>query len=388
MAGGLGAVKDRVTGTLRRQRERRPWLDHLVRAYTRYKSTNGDHLAAAVTYFSFLALFPLVLLAMSVAGYVLANQQSLLTALKDAIADNVPGSVGEQVSQIVDTAVQRRGTIGLVGLLGVAYAGLGWIGNLRTALQVVWSCEKVEENAVKAKLGDLLVLLGLGLGVVVSIALTTGGTAVTNQLVEAVGLDGVPGMGTLVRVLGLALAVAADTLIFAWLFVRLPRRPVRYRSVLRGAVFAAVGYEILKVLGAVFISQVGSNGAYGTFAGIVGLLIWIDLVSRFLLFAAAWTATGQQPPAPDADRPEPGRSASAGDRAAEGREPAGARSGPSLPSADGANGRSPAGAGARRDGAPSPTAVAGVLVGAGAALGATAATAGRRLLRRRADGDR
>ena len=56
-------------------------------------------------------------------------------------------------------------------------------------------------------------------------------------------------MGTLITALGIALALAADTLIFAWLFVRLPRRPVRYRTVLRGALFAAVGYEVLKVVG-------------------------------------------------------------------------------------------------------------------------------------------
>lgn len=186
-------LKDRFTGTLRQQRQRRPWLDHIIRAYKRYKSTNGDHLAAAITYFSFLALFPLILLGISIAGFVLANNGGLQQDLQELIRDNVPGDLGTQLSESVSSIIANRGAIGIVGLGGVAFAGLGWIGNLRTALQVVWSCEQVEESFVKAKLGDLLVLIGLGFGILLSIGLTAGGTAAADQLVDAAGLDGVWG---------------------------------------------------------------------------------------------------------------------------------------------------------------------------------------------------
>jgi membrane protein len=380
VAGDGGGLKDRVTGTLRRQRKGRPWLDHLIRAYQRYKSANGNHLAAAITYFSFLALFPLMLLGVSVTGFVLANNTDLQQDLQNLIRDNVPGDLGIQLSESVKSVIDNRGTIGLIGLGGVALAGLGWVGNLRTALQVVWSCERVEENFVKAKLGDLLVLIGLGLGILVSFGLTAGGTAATHRLLEWAGLDGIIGMGTLTAALGIGLALAADTLIFAWLFVRLPRRPVRYRTVLRGALLAAVGYEVLKLVATFYLSRVTGNPTYGPFASAIGLLIWIDLVSRFLLLAAAWTATGKQPVSPDdcADTPEPGMAVDVADRPAGGRGVVGP-----VPSSGAAGDREPVAAGARRSGTPSPVAVAGVLVGTGAALGASAATAGRRYLRRR-----
>ncbi len=378
-------LKDRVTGTLREQRRRRPWLDHVVRAYQRYKSTNGDHLAAAITYFSFLALFPLILLGISITGFLLANNAALQEDLQGLIRDNVPGDLGTQLSESVSSIIANRGTLGLLGLGGVAFAGLGWIGNLRTALQVVWSCEQVEENFVTAKLGDLLALIGLGLGILVSLGLTAGGTAAADLLLEAVGLDGVWGMGTLTAALGLALALVADTLIFAWLFVRLPRRPVRYKTVLRGALMAAVGYEVLKVVGTFYLTLVTSNPTYGPFASAIGLLIWIDLVSRFLLLAAAWTATGRQPASPDdcAETPEEGITVGVDERPPGGRGVVGP-----LPGApDGSDdSRAAAGAGAaadRRNGSPGPAAVAGVLVGTGAALGAGAAAAGSRYLRRR-----
>jgi membrane protein len=153
-----------------------------------------------------------------------------------------------------------------------------------------------------------------------------------------------------------------------WLFTRLPRRPVRYRTVLRGAIFAAAGYEILKVVGATYIAAVTSNPTYGALAGAIGLLIWIDLVSRFLLLAAAWTATGEQPAeAQDAcgpESPEDGFSVPVDERPE-----------------NGVVGPAPVGATSRES--PTPAAVAGALVGTGALLGAGATAAGRRYLRRR-----
>jgi membrane protein len=297
--GRITRIRSAAAGRWKRLRERWKWLDHLVRAYQRFNGTSANHLAAAITYFSFLALFPLLLLGLSIAAYVLAHQPDLLKDLQDSIAKNVPGSVGSQLSDAVNTAIARRGTIGLISLVGVAYAGLGWVGNLRTALQLVWSGEQVKQNVLKAKLADLVALVGLGLSIVVSLALTAGGTAAADALVRAVGLDGTWGIGTLVRILGVALAIAADTLVFAWLFVRLPRLPVKFRLVLRGALFTAVGYEILKIVGTVYLARIGDNGVYGQFATFIVLLVWIDLVSRFLLFGAAWTATLENIPLAD-----------------------------------------------------------------------------------------
>jgi membrane protein len=363
----MAGLKDRVTGTLRRQRAKRPWLDHLIRAYKQYKDRNGDHVAAAITYFSFLALFPLVLLGASVAGFVLASNAELQKRLQKVIADNVPGSLGDTMSKAVESVIANRSSIGVIALLGVAYAGLGWVANLRSGVQIVWAGEVQKESFLKAKLADLLILVGLGLGIVLSLALTSGGTAATNAIVSAVGLDGVFGMGTLVRVIGILLALAADTLLFAWMFTRLPGVPIRYRTVLRGALFAAVGYEILKVVGTTYIAGVTSNPTYGPLAGAIGLLVWIDLVSRFLLLSASWTATGPQPVVPgEVVEPEEGFAVPVGDRP---------RRGVVGPAPEGA-------ANGTRE-APTPAAVAGALVGTGALLGAGATAAGTRYLRRR-----
>lgn len=292
MLGALMRLKDRGAAVLRRQRDRRGWLDHLLRAGSRYKARNGDYLAAGITYFSFLALFPLLLLAMSVAGFVLHARRDLLDGLKDAIAGAIPGDFGDTLTTAVDAAVAHRSTVGVIGLVGLAYAGLGWIANLRKATMLIWGTDQDKQpNVVVAKGGDLLALVGLGLAALASLALTAAATAATGWLLRVTGLDGVTGMGTLSRVLGLLVAAAGDTLVFGWLLTRLPRIGLPYRSVLRGAVFAAVGFGVLKVVGTYYVQRVSHSPTAGLFGNVIGILVWLNLVSRFLMFAAAWTAT-------------------------------------------------------------------------------------------------
>jgi membrane protein len=289
--GWLSRLKDRATAAVDRQRERRDWLDHLLRAGSRYRAVNGDHLAAAITYFSFLSLFPLVLLAMSVAGFVLNARPELLAQLEDAIIEAIPGDFGSTLVKSVDAAVQNRGTAGVVGLLLLAYAGMAWMGNLRKATMIIWeTARRKQPNLAVVKAGDLLALVGVGVVGLTSLVLTAVATAATGLFLRITGLDGMTGVGVLSKVLGLLVAAVGDTLVFGWLFARLPGVGVPFRSVLKGALFAAVGFGVLKVVGTYYAQRVAASPTVGLFGTAIGILVWLNLVARFLLYAAAWTA--------------------------------------------------------------------------------------------------
>lgn len=299
-----GAVDSAKTG-FSRARERYLWLDHLVRSWVVYKAHHGDHFAAAVTFFSFLSLFPLILLAVSITGFVLRAQPSLQQDLFDAIADNVPGSFGDTLSESVDKAINARAGVGVIGLGGLLLTGLGWVANLRAAIEGVWGQEPAPRPFVKAKLADLLVLVGLGLGAVLSIGLTAVGATLTSTVLDAVGLGDVPGLFLVTKIVGIALALAGDVLIFGWLLVRLPRAVVPRGVGLHAALLAAVGFEVLKLAGAFFIARATQSATAGIFASVIGILVWLNLVSRFVLFCAAWTATASGTTPAATDEPVP-----------------------------------------------------------------------------------
>lgn len=281
--------------------ERYFWIRHVVLAWNRFSDNNGNHYAGALTYFSFLALFPLLLLAASVVGFVLRHNTELQNQLFDKITSGLPGGFGETVKEAVDAAIRARTSVGLVGLAGLLVAGLGWVGNLRAAVNAVWGVEPPRRNFFMAKVADLIVLVGLGVAILVSIGLTVSGTTLTDRILQAMGTDRVAGVHTLAQVTGIVLAVTGDVLIFAWVLVRLPRTQLPARVVFKGALFAAVGFEILKLIGTYYIARITHSPAAGVFGSIIGVLVWIDLVSRFLLYSVAWTGTAQQPEPPETD---------------------------------------------------------------------------------------
>ena len=119
---------------------------------------------------------------------------------------------------------------------------------------------------VTAKISDLIVLAGLGLGALLSLAFTASATSVTDQLLRWVGLDNLPGAGTATTILGLGIAILGDMIIFGWLLVRLPRATVPRRVAIRSALLAAVGFEALKIIGSYTIAATSHSVAAGPFA--------------------------------------------------------------------------------------------------------------------------
>jgi membrane protein len=300
----LTRVRSQATRRWNAAKERYHWLAHAVAAWQRFRDNNGNHFAGALTYFSFLALFPLVLLAASVLGFVLRGNPDLQNDLYNEITSGLPGGFGQIVRDSISAAQRQRTGVGIVGLVGVLFAGLGWVANLRAAINAVWGVEPPKRKFIVAKLADLGVLVGLGIAILVSVGLSAIGTAFTDAIVRAADLNGVSGMHTLVTIAGYLLAVIGDVLIFSWVLGRLPQAHPPARAVFKGALLAAVGFGVLKVIGTYYIARVAHSPTVGLFGSIIGVLVWIDLVSRYLLYCAAWTATAVAAPAEPAP-PEP-----------------------------------------------------------------------------------
>jgi membrane protein len=282
----MASIKERFTAL----RERRPALDHLVRAAQRYQADTGDRLAASVTFFGFLSFFPLLALSASLLTIVVGTENAATTVAREV--DNFAPGLADQLG-LADLLMSNTkvGVAGAFGLLGLLYAGLGWIDAMREAVRTVWHQNVKAGNFVKKKAVDVLVLAGLGATLLFSLLVSAAAGAFTDVALRLVGLEGNAVAGVLVTVLGTVLALFTSTLLFLYLFIRLPRVQTPWRRVLKGALLAAVLFEVLKRVGAIYVERTTENPLYGAFAVVVGLLVWINLVSRMLLFCAAWTVT-------------------------------------------------------------------------------------------------
>jgi membrane protein len=110
-------------------------------------------------------------------------------------------------------------------------------------------------------------------------------------VLRSLGLQDVTGAGTVTWLLGILLGIAGSTVIYGWLMIRLPDVRVSRSIAVRAILLAAVGFEVLKLVGTFYIDRITHSPAGAVIGPVVGVLVWIYLVSRYLLFCVAWAAT-------------------------------------------------------------------------------------------------
>jgi membrane protein len=295
-------------GILDRLRTRYGWFDHVMRAQGRYQDSKGDFYAAGITYFTIFALFPLLMVGFAAAGFVLAGNPELLAEITAQIKSKVSGDFGEQLVDLMDSAIKSRTSVGIIGLGTAAWAGLGWMANLREALSQMWGLARHEPPGfVRAKLSDLLAIVGLFVAIVVTIAMTAlGSSDLMKRVVEWLGLQDVPGVSIALRLASLVVSVLISWVLFTWVIARLPRESVSFRSSVRAALIAAVGFEVFKQVGSIYLRSVVTGPAGATFGPVLGLMVFAYITARLILFSTAWAATSTEnlvpapaePPAP------------------------------------------------------------------------------------------
>jgi membrane protein len=283
-------------GILDRLRARYAWFDHVMRAQERYQDSKGDFYAAGITYFTVFAMFPLLMVGFAVGGFVLSRQPELLAQIEERIKSTVSGDFGQELISLMDSAIQSRTSVGVIGLATAAWAGLGWMANLREALSQMWGVLRHDPPGfVRTKLSDLLALLGTFLAIVVTIALTAlGNSGLMEHVLEWLGFQDVPGISMVLRVVSFLMSMLVSWLLFTWIIVRLPRESVSLRSSVRAGLIAAVGFEVFKQLGSIYLQAVVHGPAGATFGPVLGLMVFAYITARLILFATAWAATSSE----------------------------------------------------------------------------------------------
>ncbi len=264
-----------------------PVVATALRVQERYKQDAADQLAAAIGFFAFLSLVPLLLLAVSVTGFVLddpEDQARVALALTEALPgfeETVDaGESDEGVSALLTTVVEQRGTVGLIGLVTLLLAGMRVIASAMAATRVVFRGGVVQGlGGWIRKLGSLVVL-----GITALIA-------VAGSAMAGFDFDLIP------RSVSVSLSFLVSFLLDLVLFLAAYRMlstttSMRWRQLVPGAILGAVGWTVLKIFGATWVAgQVANaNALYGTLGGVIALLLLFYLAGRLYLYGAELSA--------------------------------------------------------------------------------------------------
>jgi len=300
----------------------------------KFTDDRASQLAALIAYYGFFSLFPILLVFATVASYVIRGNQELRERLLNSVVEQFP-VVGTQIGETIDESVRQlsNSPIALaIGIVGALWTGTAIVAAAQNAMDEVWDVPRVERPGPLARVTRAFLLFFVfGASIVLSTLLAgTGGETGWNA--------------ALLKALSMTATVLISVAVFSFAFRALTVAHVSWRDVLPGAIFAAVAWTVLLLLGSWLVERQISRASavYGFFAIVIGLLAWISLVAQLFLLAAEinvvrarrlWPRSLIAPPLADEDRevlasqaeeekahPEERVDVTFGERAGEGRD--------------------------------------------------------------------
>jgi YihY family inner membrane protein len=251
----------------------RPALALPLGVFKKFGEDEGGSMVSLIAYRAFFSLFPLLLLMITILGYVLAGNEELRHEVVNGTLSQFP-IIGNQLK---GGELTGSGIALTVGIVGSVLAGIGVVLETESTFNRCWGVPKAAERGfVGSRLRAIALLVVLG------------GLAVVSTVVSGLAAGGADLFGAGGKVAGLVIATLLNLFVFGAVFRLLTTDAVETRALIPGVVVATIGWEILQVIGGWYISHEVKNASavYGTFALVIGLLAWIHLGATFVVLGA------------------------------------------------------------------------------------------------------
>lgn len=259
---------------LDRFQRRHTWLGLPLGVIYKLFDDRGPYLAALITYYAFVSLFPLLLLSFSITGFVLQGHPEVRHDVEQAALKKLPG-LGAQLN--IGT-FHGSGVALAIGVIGTLYGSLGAMQAAQAGFNQIYGVPRNEQpNPIKSRLRSLGLVALLGSGVLLS-------TGIAAVLATANGLSN--GLNPAIQIGGYIINFALNFVLFSTAFQLLTAVDLRFRQVIPGALLAAGLYILIQIYGSKFVAHRAKVSVYGTFAVVLGTLVWMYLQSLILIIAA------------------------------------------------------------------------------------------------------
>ncbi len=258
---------------LDRLQQRHPQLSFPAAVIKKFGDDGAGQLAALIAYYGFVSLFPLLLVLVTVLGFVLEGDPTTQASVLHSTLGQFP-IIGDQLQSNIHSLKGSAGALA-IGVIGLLLGGLGIVGATQNAFQQVWHIpRKHRPNFLAWRLRGIGLLAVLGVLLVVS---TVAAGYVTAQTAGTIAVLG-----------GVLLALASNLLLFFAAFRFLSPDEIPTRDLIPGVIVAAVLWQILQHIGGYYVAHVVRHAqeTSGLFAFVLGLLAWLYLGGQVTLLAA------------------------------------------------------------------------------------------------------
>lgn len=253
-----------------RYQQRRRWLAVPMAVLKKFSDDQGGQLAAVVSYYAFLSLFPLLLVMVTILGFVLQGDPSAQRAVENSVANQFPG-LGQEI-----TVHPLTGHVAalVAGLLVSIWGGLGITNAIQNSFDQIWAVPRKDRpDFLQWRLKGLLLITCLGALFLVS-------TAVSG-LITALG-------GPWVKVGAIVISFLVNFTLFLCAFRFMTSATIGTSRLWIGVVTASLLWLVLQLVGGVYVNHVyrHATSVYSQFALVIALLIWLRLGAQVTLYSA------------------------------------------------------------------------------------------------------
>ncbi len=264
---------------------KRSWKFILKKTMREFSKDQCTDLAAALTYYAVLALFPAILALVSILG-LLGQGQKGTDALMGIVRDVAPSAVNTMQGVVTQLTHSQGAGIGLViGILGALWSASGYIGAFGRAMNRIY---EIDEGRPFYKLRPMQLVVTL-IAVILA-ALVAIGLVISGPVASAVG--SAIGMGstavTIWNIVKWPVMLAVVIAIVAVLYYATPNvKQPKFKWISVGAIIAVVVWILASVAFAFYVANFSSyNKTYGSLAGGIVFLLWLWITNLALLFGA------------------------------------------------------------------------------------------------------
>ena len=261
----------KVIGAVDRWQRRVPWAGVPYAVMKKFGDDNANLLVVALAWYGFTAIFPLLLVVVTVFGFIGAESigNGIINTLHEFPV------IGSSFNPANPDAL-RGSTLGLVvGLIGLVYGAQGVTQTAQQAMATVWNIPQTQRTGFLPRLGRSLAGL-----------ITIGGAFIVNAFVTSYATGGTT--SSAIRILVLAGLLVINVGLYFATFTLLTAKVIGPRGLLPGAILGAVSFTALITLGTGLMTHQLKNASttYGAFGGVIGIVLLLLLLAKLSMYAA------------------------------------------------------------------------------------------------------
>lgn len=256
-------------------------MDYLKKLGKELSDDKATTLAAAQAYYYMLAIFPLLILLLTILPYLNINPEQVSMFIQDTLPPELASTFTDNIVNLVTTP---RGGLLTLGILGTLWSASNAVNAFIMAVNQAYDV-KDDRSFIKKTVLRLLLTLGAIIAIAVALALPIFGGVIIEALVDATGLSA--SSTTLLHVLRWVISIVVISLVLAAMYHFGPDEQFPFKEVLIGAVIATVLWQVVSLLFSFYVSNFGNYTAtYGSLGGVIILLLWFFLTGLILVIGA------------------------------------------------------------------------------------------------------